>query len=275
MTKLPIVLDSHSKDNFHRCEKLYELANIENLEPKKPRVVIEKGTLWHEIMRLYNLARLEQEHVPNEQANKIAQEVTAEASAEKKIPAEDCMAIYKRFLEYLKHYKNRRETIVAVEQGFSKQLYKDDYSRYILEGRIDAITDTPGVGVAWKDYKSQGSKHNSSGWTNQFIKYSWAVGCNMGFIEYVTWSKSVTENTFRTIPVSHVKEVLKRWKKDTIQTFHRLKNCILNQRFQRSWLCEGKYGLCVYHKICTAQTERQKEFVIKRDFVRGEKWRPW
>lgn len=277
MSKIVLSLDSHSLSQFQRCPRSFQLGNIRCLSPRKEAKALSKGTLLHEVLaEYYNGLK---EGVPKaELAPKIFTSI--QSRKDTGLEYDELQAISSRFLEYAAHYEKDWEPI-RVEgfqhTGFSKVLYEDARVKFIYEGRIDLLARVAGKFNYWVDFKSQSARYSFNRFpnVNQFIGYSWASGFP-GIIGYVTWSKTVSDRTFRRQDITYSPQFIEKWRQSTIGWFKKILKSISKGEYDYDFsACDTKYGACSFNKICSASNQRAEDWIIKNDFKKTERWKAW
>jgi hypothetical protein len=283
--KLIVIVDSHSLSDYQRCKKRYYYRYPHALVLKERQKALTKGTLWHELMVMYYSAikaHIKPIETFAEAAAKI-HKVDIPFDSEKEENPQ--MLILRRYGEYIGNYNEKDwNNIVGIENtgdnqtSFSKILYENEAIKFIYEGTIDLIINISGINV-WVDHKTQSprSAYNMYAFTNQFIGYCWATNSNTGIINFTTWSKEISDKTFRRQPISIPPDLIKQWQQETIQWYWNIANSLLSGQFleNRSG-CEGKYGVCEFHRICNVISSLGKKHIISTKFKTEERdYTPW
>ena len=300
--RLVLSLNSHSLDNFQGCTRKYQFTQIEGLQSKKYFKGMSKGTLWHGLQKVWNEG-IELWQNKNtigstcwkDYLEKLSPELKKQDYSDykfnlfkacvdwfnKNCPSEmdsiDRLLILKRFAEYRARYLEIKGNIIAVEKGFTKELYRDAYVIIVYEGKIDLLIKRPEGILVWVDYKTQHPKFTQDlyPYSNQFLGYTWAVGNSHGIVDYTTFSKSITDRTFRAKLETYPYQKIENWKKLTIDWAHRIIKAHITEDFIETFSeCDGKYGICTFSTICnTPVTFRER--VKKNEFIKGEPYRSW
>ena len=302
--RIILTLDSHALTYSEQCLKKYYFNQVENLHllkiewPKlekgkftsvKKQGAKELGTFIHDIIMRVNRLRLRviKGKVPFKflvTDSTIINLGFKHISRRKEFSQDDKIFHQTKFMEFYSMIKTTHGwlTPLGYETGFSKILYEDNDVCFIYEGRVDFIGesanwDTP----IWVDYKTQSRESPLYENTNQFLGYSWAVGTNLGFIQYYGLQKDRRkEEAFRLKTIFHPQHLIEQWKKETIHQFRKVAGLIPfgEKGFDRNRShCVGDlYGPCMYVKICdNASALPEVLNGIKQTFYKIEKWSPW
>ena len=270
-----LFINSHKLEDFQTCPYKYNLYHIEGLEPRaETRLGLVKGTVWHGMMRVWNQGIIK---------GRDKFELHAECldwfwdNHPAIISSEEAHLIAQRFTDYRVKYQADNYTPIAAEKGFSKLLYEDAYCQVIYEGTIDLLLRMKDGTLAWLDYKTQhpGFSRDQYHYSNQFLGYTWAVGNSHGFIDYTTWSKTITNKTLRRSLVSMSPERIETWKELAINwALDIIRTHIQGYFIPNYSACDTKYGFCKYTPICTAEKAIVK-MVKEHEFQVVEPYRSW
>lgn len=284
--RLVLSLNSHSLDYFQDCSMKYKFTQIENLEPKvRVSKGMSKGTLWHGLQKVwneciqeYNKDKVDKKAYEHFKFNlhKVCIEWFHD-NCPPEIEIAEKLLILRRFAEYRKKYPEINEKIIAVEQGFTKELYRDAYIIIVYEGRLDLLIQRADKTIVWIDYKTQHARYTWDlyQYSNQFLGYTWAIGNNHGIIDYTTWTQTINERTLRTRLHTYDSRRIKRWEEQTIEWAHRIvRTHIMEDFIETRSSCDGKYGLCPFTPICDIEPAF-RERVKKNEFNKIEPYRSW
>lgn len=280
--RLVLSINSHSISNYQGCTLKYKFSNIEGLETKgKISLGLIKGTLWHRMQKIWNDSIYNLQPTKPTSNDKFEIHKLCSDWLNKNCPPEivplDRLLILKRFAEYRSKYLEISGTIVAVEKGFTKELYRDDYVIIVYEGKIDLLIQRHDGILVWRDYKTQHPKFTQDlyPYSNQFLGYTWAIGNNHGIVDYTTWSKTITDRTFRAKLETYDNRRLERWKNLTIKWAHKIvRSHILEDFIETFSECDGKYGICPFTKICNIEPAF-RERVKRNEFNKVEPYKSW
>ena len=191
---------------------------------------------------------------------------------------DDRAFIGSRLIGYFNKYRCEKWPVISVEKGFSKTIYEDKYVHFIYSGRPDVVLDYgQNVGIGPMDHKSESRESDIAPFNNQFVGYLWALNANFGIINYIGLQQNPKEgDIFRRKSFHFTDNQIAKWQSDMIEWYYAVRMAIAKKKFMRSWRCEGKYGTCLYHTLCTSGTKNEEKMKIKRDFVKLEQpYRSW
>ena len=195
--------------------------------------------------------------------------------------------MYKRFGQYIFRWAatgNDFKPLVnkgkaAVEVGFSVILYEDSEYLFIIEGRLDLITEVNEV-TFWVDHKSQERFATLYRFKPQFMTYALATKLP-GIINYIGLQKELQNNSLRRTELI----TFPKWRLDAWETYlisnvfiPLAKTLALNKGFQSNYeSCGGSFDSypCQFTEICECGSEEMKEQVKKFKYVEIERWKPW
>ena len=267
-------LDSQQLSAFQRCPRMYMLGYLLDLKIKsvnKPMPFI-KGELIALGLATYRTARLKKVHY-NDAVIEASQAIEARAISYK-LPKALTISLIARLLEYLNIYRDDNFKVIAVEQGFSKIIYKDDKHLFVYEGRMDVVGQMENLGLIWMDDKTQSVSSKLHSNSNQFLGYTWFLGCRQGIINYISLADKPQEKFHRDVPF-YDKKLVEEWVEGTIRTFFNLAEQLHKMEFikQRA-SCDTKYGPCTYARICD-ETKQPCLTRIIQEYYECVKWEPW
>jgi|GEM_PF-7121272 hypothetical protein len=271
-----LTLNSHSLSYFQRCEQYYKYQCIDNLEQKEEYYPFTKGAfvskileLWYRAKKLkYSLKRMEE----------LEFKLFKALHKFKGFKNGDNLLIASRVQLYFEKYRHEKyKKVIAVEAGFSKVLYEDNYVLYIYEGRPDLVVELPdNMGLAVVDHKTETMRANIYHYNNQAMGYLWAIGCNTGLYNYIGLQKDAKDgDVLRREAFTFTNAQIEQWRQDTIMWYNRIINSTVNNKFLRSWNCSSKYGNCFFTDVCEAPNERVKLIQIEKNFKKGMPYKSW
>lgn len=283
--KFTLILNSHSLSDFQRCEEIYRLNNIVQIEPIKPYYPFARGELLSRIMEIWYKAKkrnleLKKLHKLEFRLMKVAagSKLLKEGGPDKE---DQSLLIAGRLMQYFRKYRNENLKILAVEQGFSKVIYEDNNVYFVYEGRPDLVVDFGGgVGIGPVDHKSESRRSDIYEFNNQFLGYCWATGTKLGMVNYIGLQKEGNEgkkdDVLRRTTFNFTPHQIEKWQNDTIKWFFRAMRTIVSKTYLPSLNCEGKYGVCRFKEVCEQHNDRTKQRIIDRSFkYREEKYKSW
>lgn len=180
----------------------------------------------------------------------------------------------------------------TVEVGFSHKLCERTDRVYILEGRIDIygarMNNGSGLPTSFTDHKFQFKKRELYSKRIQFRNYGLVcyeqTGLNhQGLVNYIRLTKKTDGETFLQRPITFLPGEHEWWKGELIKVYdrvaeqiQRVENCPNSETYEPEWSsCEGKYGNCMYTKICETPNIARQEHTIENFYNIGKEWKPW
>lgn len=274
-TKLTLILNSHSLSYFQRCEKLYEYTTVRNLEPIDEIYYFTRGTLISKVLELWYRAKKRNYSI--KRLENLEDNLFKIISRSKKLKESDRLLIASRLIQYFTKYRHEGYKIIAVEQGFSKILYEDDYVLYIYEGKPDLLVDFGrNLGIGPVDHKSESRRNDIYPFNNQIMGYCWSVGSRIAVYNYIGLQTDSKEgDVLRREAITFSDAQIEQWRQDTIRWYHRVLKSINSKDFLRSWNCDGKYSICQFSKVCEQPTENGKLIKIKNFYQEREPYKSW
>lgn len=296
--RIILAADSHAFSHFTECPQKYFLANLQHLRLIKIQYPTlkdgilktefksgakELGTFIHDMIARVNRLRIRaiKRKVPFDYCvtdQTLIQVAFKRIALRKWEKPEDVLFHQMKFMEFYSLMKNEYRWLkpLGYEVGFSKVLYEDRDVCFIYEGRIDFVGQSDS-GIHWVDYKSQSRETVLYENTNQFLGYSWALGANLGFVQYYGLQKDKPKiEAFRLKSINHTAGLIEQWKKETTNQFRKMASLIPfgEAGFERirSSCNSGKYSDCQFIKICDNAHTPQVIPGIKRIFYKIEPW---
>lgn len=155
-----------------------------------------------------------------------------------------------------------------VELGFSKVLYESPQYLFILEGRIDLITNQ-GLFV---DHKSQKRAYDHYKFDPQFISYAWAMNMKNGMINYIGTQDKLHEKSFRRMTLAFSSAQLKHWEERLKEIFFSMAGMIQTKKFNRN---ETECNYCPYNTLCETIEPQILHQLINIQYEPVPRWVPW
>ena len=277
--RISISADASQISDFMKCPRLWYYKYIKSIEPTEKRIdedlSMNKGTLVHALLDYYYKANpTDLMRSANECLTKFSRE-----TPKLDVSPKDQQLIMQRFLQYVGNYSKfgefqplRINGVPQVEVGFSNTILDTDQYHFVLEGRIDLITDKE----VFVDHKTQSKKYNYYHYNPQFLTYSLATGLSSGCINYISLAAKTDEETFRRYPFIVTVEMRDRWKEKVIKIFKRMAGCVVNNEFEMNEnSCQGNFGICKYTQLCETIDPNIQKRLINFKFKEREKWEPW
>ena len=279
--KFSLELNSHSLSYFQQCEKRFQFSELELLVSQDEYYPFKRGAGISTYLGLWYLAKkknYEPKKLQKLEDFLFKKMLKTDAFINHKYNEDDRLHIASRLVGYFNKFRTENYPVIAVEEGFSKTIYEDNNVLFIYSGRPDLVVDFgEHYGIGPIDHKSESRANDIIKFSNQFAGYCWALGSRMGIINYIGLQKDCQHNkVLRREAFTFTDGQIKKWQDDTIRWYFRAMSSIVNKNFLRSWNCAGKYGNCLYHPICTSQTEKEELIHINRDYAKLDKpYRSW
>lgn len=283
MQKLIIRADNSQINTFTSCPRKWYYTNILNLQSKGLRKpALDKGTIFHTLLDFfYRKIGL---GASFDEAYKYSIETFQKNFKAGLIPtdltADEIKFLASRFYHYYSYYSVQGDykplTIMGrpqIEVGFSVTLLENSYSLFVLEGKIDMITDQH----FFVDHKTQSRFYDHYQYDTQLLTYGIATGCTKAVYNYIGLQQKVDPDTFRRLPHGFSKEKLLQYREYLIITFHKMAACIQQNTFPTEYTsCAGKYGTCQFHLIDEPTNSEERKMNLLAHFTNTQpKWEPW
>lgn len=307
--KFILTLDSSQIAEYLNCPYAWYLRYRQHLVRVSTRSIpilgevvedasaLEKGIVFHELLAtLYKCAA---QGVPalvkamelGTLLVKMGPCAISNSLKEINLTKEERQFLAERLAAYVIRYTNSdfvpkiTEQSVGVEIGFSKLLYEDDCIMFIVEGRIDLLSEIQGE-PCFVDHKWQDAARRLYDYRPQFLTYAWATGFKYGVYNYVRGGKEVGANTFERKLVHIPKWMVRRWEKKMYEVFTTIYHLLSYEgsRFEESRFqsmsnlgsCAGAYDSspCQFTQICETQKPALVT-AIKEMYYKEERWTPW
>lgn len=297
MSKYTLTLDASQLNQFGKCNLSWAYQYRECLslsEIKTEPNALDKGTLVHLLLELfYKEIASGKDRVS---AATQAQYLFRQNPMLEVFSNEYIQFIIARFNEYYIYWQGRdlipavKNGIPAVELGFTKVLYEDEYCLYAVEGKIDLIYMASEESLAICDHKSQDRENHLYFYRPQMLTYAWATGLNYAIINYFGLQKKATEKTFRRDAIAIPDWMIKRWEDQMMYIFNHIHQMDIlaaggdpkewpnELKFQRNFSeCSGSFDSnpCMYHHLCETESDEMRENIKKFQYHKIPKWEPW
>jgi len=305
-----IEIDSQILNSIQNCALKHEFQFIQNLAPGTKAAPLEKGSLLHSVLELYdgltgNCFNLESDTWLALQGQEFYDEFIGKLARDRQdiinfcltagnffaskmeIDSETAANVLFQFKEYCEYYKNDPWSTLAVEEVGSKVLFENSEIKIIYTGKIDRFVEQGNI-RAPMDHKSSERRGDVSSMSNQFIGYCFLLGCNQIIIDKIGFQKTLKPSErFQRFVLTIDDGRIAEWADNTIQTilnhlalttidedeainYFKLSRAVNQQSNMNLTSCD-KYGGCIYRNICESNPEG-REWTKERDYVVKESW---
>ena len=283
MSKQVLFIDSQILNTYQDCPTKFYYNFIHNVRPLVKPEAFDKGDLLHHMLKFhYKLVRHNQltlaDNLIKQQRYSMTQIIDiCVHKAEKHLLSLDLdtqlgLEVIKTYKEYANYYTNCTWQILQVEQPFARVIYDSEEVKLVYCGIIDLLTH-----VAIVDHKSSSRRGPTTGLSNQFQGYAWALNVHNVVVNKIGFQKTLKpEEKFERPTKSYPQAIIDEWERNTIRVgldlFKDLQDVpgIMNKRNYTS--CD-KYSGCIFQRICET-TPEAREFIIGKDYKIGESWEP-
>jgi hypothetical protein len=292
MSKKILALDSQFLGRFQHCPMDYKYSAIVQIEPTWKRAALNFGSAWTRIMEVYYRMRMlyrrdwVERGIYNDKVQRFMKRIKRiceEGFGDAFLDENERSLLWSRVVLYEKTYRNESWIPVAMESGFSFLLYEDDEYQFIYEGRPDLVVMMPDPlnPSRWVrvvvDHKTRGRNEDLADYNNQVNGYLCAADTRYFIYNYCgKQTTGGTEKYFQRQIVSRSPQALAAWKQSTIEWFFRIAKTIESGKFLKSMQCEGKYGICEFYKLCSADDEIGFNGALQSNYRKKEQeWKAW
>lgn len=279
--KKHIIFDSQILNSVQLCALRTNYYLQKNLRMPEVPVPLETGDLLHKMLECYYLNI--KEHgteviYDNDNFNKLIDTCVGIGEAHSVTlslqPSEVEETIF-HFTEYTKHTRMDGLVVKEVEQAFISQIYDSPDLAIYYSGKIDLIADVPNFGDSVIDHKSMRRYQPPEPLSNQFTGYSFCTKIKTVIVNKIGFQKSLKpEDRFKRDPIIYTEDMWFEWQKDTIWWARQYAYFIQFNEWPRNRTSCDKYGGCLFQRICNANNEEAREWLIKTAYVVGEEWDP-
>lgn len=298
-----LLIDNSSLEQFTTCPRaaLYSVAR--KLRPSGERVPLIFGGIIHKILETRYRA-ITALHAQTSQVTAMMLAV-AEREFATWAPPEDEFRNYSCAVEFIRRYEDeypfesfevlrQKDGSPMIEVPFALPLGElDDGSGKIIKvlwtGRIDmAYRSQNGGGVYVLDHKTTSvmgpNFRNQFEISHQMYGYAWAAEQLIGEpvqavvinglgIRKPSKTGKAFEFTRPVIPVS--RNLLEEWKTDCLHIVSDfIEMCRRGYLPKHTAWCVGKFGECPFRKVCTLDTEDQREMMLNSGEFQKNEWSP-
>lgn len=290
---IEVILDASQIEVFEACPRKWYYDHIRNLTLRKTNPALSTGSFFHEVLRTYY--ENGQAAPPCSRHIREAVNYAIQISTDAKWPkvAADPKFYIDRLRSYLVNHmwEDDSSQIIAVEKGFSTLLYEDVDRRYLLEGMIDLVSIEASTGLTITDHKTQSRFYDKYGYNHQALNYLSFTGAKYFRYNYIGLQDKEGDNTFRRPIFRPADGVLEQWRRDVLRTFQQMEYYLTHgdegqyygegnpQEIQfprRRSSCDGKFGVCQFHRICETPDDSKWLPTVLTAYKEKEiLWRAW
>lgn len=296
MPKITLTLDSTQISTTLKCFHMWALGYRESLSKGDQKTqAMDEGTLIHALLDTYYTLKSVSNSADSFKIAKATLLTFTENRLFSYYPDIDEKRwefLAQRFLQYI--FKNNNSDFVplkikgipAVELGFSKILYEDAKYLFIVEGRIDLITEISNQ-TCWVDHKTQGAAKRLYKFKPQFLTYAWATGYSKAIINYIRLHQTYNEkDTLVKEVIDFPPFIIKEWEDTMLRKVffplahileHNGMDCTSNNFEKNRGSCSGAYDSapCMFTQLCETQSPEMQESIKNFAYVKIKPWRPW
>jgi hypothetical protein len=274
-----IKADNSQMSCFLTCPQKWAYEYIHSIEPigyKKP--ALEKGTVVHAMLDYYYKA-IGMKKSPMDAYKESIEVFKARDEVKTYLSKDELFFISQRFFQYVTAHLHQdfRPMVLEgkpqVEMGFSLPLFENNSYLFVVEGRIDLITQDE----FFVDHKSQERKYDHYKFDTQFLTYAWATGLRKGMVNYFGLQKEINQDTFRRLLISISSQHIARWKDRMLDIFFQMAQCLKSKKYeQRENSCPGSWGyFCHYTPLCETLHPPLRDKLIQLQYKPKARWEPW
>ena len=283
MDKFIIALDSQRLGALD-CLRRYNLRFNTNLDRNETSEGIQKGALFHELLRYYYIGRAGLQEVPELLTPYQARD-SAIIQAREKIPEigiqdDDTIICISTFHEYVEHYASEQWQVNSIEAPFSVILHEDDnpffmnateYSGLVIlwEGIIDLGVTASGETFP-VDHKTASRRNYPDELNNQFMGYAFAMQSRQVVVNQIEFKKN--PDKFNREFLAYPNFLIDDWVESVVETVKfRLLRAIERDKWAPNFhACNQKFQ-CVFTKLCKAD-KQSKKFLMSTNYAVTKPW---
>lgn len=183
--------------------------------------------------------------------------------------------ILETMVQYFDFYRNDHWVPLEVEVVKSKILYEDDEIRILWKAKLDLTCDT-NQGIFPVDHKSMKQRRDTNSLDNQFIGQCLIMNTRNVFIDKIGLQTTLKpEEKFSRPAVSYSADRLMEWQSEILPYWAKMYLLYVESGYYppNFTQCEGKYGDCIFKKICESDRHMREE-ELKMKFTVGPIWNP-
>jgi hypothetical protein len=274
MSKKYFKLDSQILDAFSRCERAMKHGFIDNLTPMGTVFSIQRGSLVHDMLKLYY-----------ETYKKLHDRTKASIDAidfgRSRINHYDAidiprgMEILESMREYFNYYSNERWIPVDIERIHKKLIYEDDEVAILYIAKMDlTVGGEPEIPIMPVDHKTYDRWFDPLALENQFTGYAHVIDADYLVVNKIGFQKSYPpDKKHRRIKLSYSQGKREEWVHNTVRLVKDMIFCIENDSFPMRRTQCGMYGGCRFKPICEVDY-RARLGVIQKLYKEIPAWNP-
>jgi len=177
--------------------------------------------------------------------------------------------------QYYEHYKFDSWIPLEVEVVKSEVLYEDEDIRILWKAKLDLVSDTH-QGIFPIDHKTMKQNRQQLNLNNQFTGQCIIQKTRSMIINKVGFQKTLkADEKFKREVVGYTPQRLIEWQSEILPYYAKM---LMMYHESGVWPrnythCEGKYGLCAFTGVCSANPDMREE-ELKINFKVGEPWNP-
>lgn len=292
--KTTLILSTSQISEAAKCHHAWALAYRENLKKADAVTeVLDEGSFIHALLEIYYSLRSMNPQESMFTHGKAALELVDnnQVYLGYNISVDRFRFLGTRFMQYLARYSTSdfipvfQNSKPAVEVGFSKILYEDHKSLFIVESRLDLIVEMSGE-YLWIDHKTQGAANDLYKYTPQFLTYAWATGFRRGMINYVRTHQTYNDKyTLYRDLITFPEFIIDEWKQELLHLFIDIARVLEtfgpnvdSEKFRRTRAsCSGAFNKtpCMFTQVCETQSLEMRESIKKFAFIKSAERRSW
>jgi hypothetical protein len=177
--------------------------------------------------------------------------------------------------QYHEFYRADHWVPLEVEIVKGKILYEDDEVRIMWKAKLDWVADT-NQDILPIDHKTMKVRRPTLSLNNQFIGQCLIMGTRKMVINKIGFQSSLKpEEKFTRTMMSYSAPRLIEWQSEILPYYAKLLLMYAESGYfpPNYNACEGKYGNCAFHTVCSSDPEMREE-ELKINFKVGPVWNP-
>jgi hypothetical protein len=237
-----IEIDSQILNAIQGCPTKHQYQFLENLQVENKAAALEKGSLLHKILELYDGLMGKCEDIESDTWSELRDtEIYARFTAigaERKtediiqfcldagrffasksnLDTEVAESVIFQCKEYFEYYKNDPWMTLAVEEIASKVIFENEELKIVYTGKLDRLVQQGNI-IAPMDHKSSDKRTETNSLSNQFIGYCALLNTNHIIIDKIGFQKTLApKERFQRIILNVDEARINEWVNNTIDT---------------------------------------------------------